>query len=35
MVAAMAALLLYMIFVVVLVQIRGGLRSLGGNHVAV
>jgi len=33
-VAAMAALLLYMIFVVVLVQVRGGLRSLGGNHVA-
>jgi len=34
-VAAMAALLLYMIFVVVLVQIRGGLRSLSGNQAAV
>ncbi|HLX36813.1 MAG TPA: hypothetical protein VKR29_03395, partial [Candidatus Binataceae bacterium] len=31
---AMAALMLYMIFVVVLVQIRGGLRSLGGNQAA-
>ena len=31
-VAAMAALLLYMIFVVVLVQIKGGLRALGGSH---
>jgi hypothetical protein len=30
-VAAMAALLLYMIFVVVLVQIKGGLRALGGS----
>lgn len=34
-VAAMAALLLYMIFVVVLVQIRGGLRSFSGNQAAV
>ena len=33
--AAMAALLLYMIFVVVLVQIRGGLRSMAGNHATV
>jgi hypothetical protein len=33
--AAMAALMLYMIFVVVLVQIRGGLRSLTGNHATV
>ena len=33
--AAMAALMLYMIFVVVLVQIRGGLRSLAGNHATV
>ena len=30
--AAMAALLLYMIFVVVLVQIKGGIRSLGSSH---
>jgi len=30
--AGMAALLLYMIFVVVLVQIKGGIRSLGGSH---
>jgi len=33
-VAGMAALLLYMIFVVVLVQIKGGLRALGGNQAA-
>jgi len=30
--AGMAALLLYMIFVVVLVQIKGGIRSLGSSH---
>jgi hypothetical protein len=35
MVAAMAALLLYLIFVVVLVQIKGGLRAFGDNHAAV
>lgn len=33
--AAMAALLLYMIFVVVLVQIKGGLRALAGSQAAV
>jgi hypothetical protein len=31
-VAAMAALLLYAIFVVVLVHIKGGLRALGGSQ---
>jgi hypothetical protein len=31
-VAAAAALIIYMIFVVVLVQIKGGLRSYGGSH---
>jgi hypothetical protein len=35
MVAAMAALLLYLIFVVVLVQIKGGLRAFGDNHAAI
>jgi hypothetical protein len=35
MIAAMAALMLYMIFVVVLVQIRGGLRSMAGNHATI
>ena len=31
-VAGIAALLLYMIFVVVLVRIKGGLRAIGGSH---
>jgi hypothetical protein len=31
-VAAGAALVLYMIFVVLLIQIKGGLRSYGGSH---
>ncbi len=30
--AAGAALLLYMFFVVVLVQIKGSLRAVGGSH---
>ena len=30
--AAMAGLMLYMIFVVVLVRLRGGQRALGGSH---
>ena len=35
MVAAMAALLLYLIFVVVLVQMKGGLRAFGDGQAAV
>jgi hypothetical protein len=35
MIAAMAALLLYLIFVVVLVQIKGGLRAFGDSQAAV
>jgi hypothetical protein len=31
-VAGIAALLLYLIFVVVLVRIKGGLRAAGGSH---
>ena len=34
MIAAMAALLLYLIFVVILVQMRGGLRALVGSQAA-